>query len=375
MRWSTSATRHRAQGAARRRLSVIPFQAVCVTDARPGVGILENRRRETTMSDKKWIKAEDVARLAGVSRSAVSRTFTPGASVSEKTRQKVLSAAEALGYQVNIIARTMITGSSNFIGIVTAGFDNPFRSKLLAPLVHQLALNGFMPLLMNADDPQQLAPSLKQLLSYHVAGVIITSGAPPLSLAEEYLARKIPVTLINRHADLAGCDRVCSDNAQGAKLVADLFSRRGWRQVGFIGENRENFSTRQRYEAFIARTSDMAVSSRFCDSGGYQAGYQAARELVAENPGMQALFCATDMLALGAQDGLRDAAAPLPAIVGFDDIPQADWQPYQLTTVQQNTALLAHHAVDLLMTRIARFSLPSRHREVPVKLIVRHSAK
>ncbi|MCV5223635.1 LacI family transcriptional regulator, partial [Escherichia coli] len=91
------------------------------------------------------------------------------------------------------------------IGIVTAGFDNPFRSKLLAPLVHQLALNGFMPLLMNADDPQQLAPSLKQLLSYHVAGVIITSGAPPLSLAEEYLARKIPVTLINRHADLAGC--------------------------------------------------------------------------------------------------------------------------------------------------------------------------
>ncbi|MCV5427329.1 LacI family transcriptional regulator, partial [Escherichia coli] len=61
MRWSTSATRHRAQGAARRRLSVIPLQAVCVTDARPGVGLLENRRRETTMSDKKWIKAEDVA--------------------------------------------------------------------------------------------------------------------------------------------------------------------------------------------------------------------------------------------------------------------------------------------------------------------------
>lgn len=77
----------------------------------------------------------------------------------------------------------------------------------------------------------------------------------------------------------------------------------------------------------------------------------------------------------GRRDGLRDAAAPLPAIVGFDDIPQADWQPYQLTTVQQNTALLAHHAVDLLMTRIARFSLPSRHREVPVKLIIRHSAK
>ena len=296
-----------------------------MTDARAGVGLLENRRRETTMSDKKWIKAEDVARLAGVSRSAVSRTFTPGASVSEKTRQKVLSAAEALGYQVNIIARTMITGSSNFIGIVTAGFDNPFRSKLLAPLVHQLALNGFMPLLMNADDPQQLAPSLKQLLSYHVAGVIITSGAPPLSLAEEYLARKIPVTLINRHADLTGCDRVCSDNAQGAKLVADLFSRRGWRQVGFIGENRENFSTRQRYEAFIARTSDMAVSSRFCDGGGYQAGYQAARELVAENPGMQALLSDGGMFIRNGSGALMSAWAAAGRLIGYYEPHMNPW--------------------------------------------------
>ncbi len=100
--------------------------------------------------------------------------------------------------------------------------------------------------------------------------------------------------------------------------MADLFSRRGWRQVGFIGENRENFSTRQRYEAFIARTSDMAVSSRFCDGGGYQAGYRAARELVAENPGMALRH---RYAGAGRPDGLRDAAAPLPAIVGFDDIP------------------------------------------------------
>ena len=121
----------------------------------------------------------------------------------------------------------------------------------------------------------------------------------------------------------------------------------------------------------------MEVAAHFCDSSGYQAGFAAARQLLAAHPQLQALFCATDMLALGALDGLRadNPAASLPAIIGFDDIPQADWQPYQLTTVQQNTALLAHHAVDLLVTRIAKFSLPSRHREVPVKLIVRQSAK
>ncbi len=329
------------------------------------------------MNDKKWIKAEDVAKLAGVSRSAVSRAFTPGASVSPKTRAKVQAAAEALGYQVNIIARTMNTGSSNFIGIITSGFDNPFRSKLLAPLIHQLALHGFMPLLMNADDPQQLAPSLKHLLSYHVAGVIITSGAPPLELAEEYLARKIPVTLINRHAELPGCDRVSSDNALGGKLAAELLHAGQCRDVGFIGENCDNFSTRQRYEGFIHHASGLAVTAHFCEKGGYQSGFAAARRLAAERPGLQALFCATDMLAIGAMDGLRadNPAAVLPAIIGFDDIPQAEWQPYQLTTIQQDTTLLAYHAVEMLVSRIAKFNQPSRHREVAVKLIIRNSAK
>lgn len=321
---------------------------------------------------KNWIKAEDVARLAGVSRSAVSRTFTPGASVAEKTRAKVMHAAEQLGYQVNIIARTMNTGSSNFIGIVTAGFDNPFRSKLLTPLVHQLALHGFMPLLMNADDPEQLAPSLKQLLSYHVAGVIITSGAPPLSLAEEYLARKIPVTLINRHADLKGCDRVASDNAQGMQLMAEYCREQGWHNIGFIGEDRSNFSTSERYNALVSCMPDLSVSTRFLAGGGYDAGRAAAIELST----CQVLLCATDMLALGAMDGLRslNASEKSPAVIGFDDIPQASWDPYHLTTIQQDTDGLAQQAVDLLVTRIAQFDLPSRHRAVPVKLIIRHSA-
>lgn len=326
------------------------------------------------MSDKgkNWVKAEDVARLAGVSRSAVSRTFTPGASVAEKTRAKVMLAAEQLGYQVNIIARTMNTGSSNFIGIVTAGFDNPFRSKLLSPLVHQLALHGFMPLLMNADDPDQLAPSLKQLLSYHVAGVIITSGAPPLSLAEEYLERKIPVTLINRHADLQGCDRVASDNVQGMQLMVEYCRQQGWERIGFIGEDRANFSTEERYNALNSFASNLSIASRFITGGGYAAGRAASLEL----SDCQVLLCATDMLALGAMDGLRSLSGTrqIPAVIGFDDIPQASWDPYHLTTIQQDTDGLAQQAVDLLVTRIAQFDLPSRHRAVPVKLIVRNSA-
>ncbi|ENB2567578.1 LacI family DNA-binding transcriptional regulator [Yersinia enterocolitica] len=331
------------------------------------------------MSEAKnsWVTASDVARLAGVSRSAVSRTFTPGASVSEKTRQRVQAAATELGYQVNIIARSMITGSSNFIGLVTAGFDNPFRSKLLAPLAHHLAIQGFMPLLMNADDPRQLKPQLRELLSYHVAGVILTSGAPPLSLAEEYLARKIPVTLINRQTELDGADQVCSDNAQGATLAAHHLLAQGVTVAGFIGENAHNFSTRQRHQGFEQALTDhgQPLASIFCERGGYEAGWDAAAALVAQCPDLDGLFCATDMLAMGAMDYLHRHLPQQPVrIIGFDDIPQATYAAYQLTTIRQDTDCLAQTAVNLLVNRIRRFEQPSVQKTIPVELVVRQSA-
>jgi DNA-binding LacI/PurR family transcriptional regulator len=156
--------------------------------------------------------------------------------------------------------------------------------------------------------------------------------------------------------------------------VADLFVER--RQVGFIGENLDNFSTRQRYEAFHRPYVGMAVSRALLRrrrlSGGLSPPGSCLLRIRSCRRCSAPPICwrSARWTACG-----RTTPPPLPAIVGFDDIPQADWQPYQLTTVQQNTALLAHHAVDLLVTRIARFSLPSRHREVPVKLIIRHSAK
>lgn len=328
------------------------------------------------MSEPKnhWATASDVARLAGVSRSAVSRTFTPGASVSDSTRRRVEAAAAELNYQVNVIARSMITGNSNFIGLVTAGFDNPFRSKLLTPLVHHLALRGFMPLLLNADDPKQLEPRLRELLSYHVAGVILTSGAPPLSLAQEYLARKIPVTLINRQGELAGADRVCSDNAQGARLAAEHLIGLGVGIPGFIGEGPTHFSTQQRHEAFCQALAQrgLVCAAHFCPTGGYQAGWDAAMALLARQPRLDGLFCATDMLAMGAMDYLR-CHGPQPHIpmVGFDDIPQVGFAAYRLTTLRQDTECLGRTAVDLLMNRIDRFDRPSQQRVVPVELIVR----
>ncbi|QXX82811.1 MULTISPECIES: LacI family DNA-binding transcriptional regulator [unclassified Providencia] len=325
---------------------------------------------------KNWVTANDVALLAKVSRSAVSRTFTPGASVSDKTRKAVEAAAKELGYQVNIIARSMNTGSSNFIGLVTSGFDNPFRNKLLSPIVKRIALKGYIPLLINAGEPKQLEPKLRELFSYHVAGVILTSGAPPISLVEEYVERKIPVALINKQVNLAGTDQIFSDNQAGMQLVTDQLLKHNVSHIGFIGDC-VSFSAQQRYQFLQTQLKNvnLEVSSVFTSSEGYQAGWQAASNLLKKKPNIDSLFCATDILAIGAMDYLRhimpDRMLP---IIGFDDIPQASTFPYQLTTVRQDTEILAENTVKLLMNRIRNFQLPSIRTRVPVELIVRKSA-
>lgn len=327
--------------------------------------------------EKKWITAQDVAQAAGVSRAVVSRAFTSGSSVSEEKRKKVMIAAKELGYQVNIIARTMNTGRSNFVGIVTSGFENAFRSKLLVPIVHQLALKGFIAILVNADDPKQLDLSLRELLSYHIAGIIMTSGTPPLYLAEEYVKKEIPVALINRCADLKNADQIICDNYQGAKLAVEHLLSSGGTSFGFIGQSIKNSSTKQRYDAFQEILSQHRLSAQviFCLKDDYQSGWDGIAELLKQQPLLNSLFCATDILAMGALDYLKIHNLDKQVkVIGFDNIPATAYAAYQLTTIEQNTELLAFHAVELLLKRMKNYHRTKENRIVPVNLVIRKSA-
>jgi DNA-binding LacI/PurR family transcriptional regulator len=320
-------------------------------------------------TEKKWVTASDVARLAGVSRSAVSRAFTPGASVAPETRRRVEEAARELGYQVNILARSMNKGRSNFVGLVTAGFGNAFRNQLIGPLTHQLARQGLIPLLVNAEDSYQQAPGLRDLMSYHVAGIIMTSGAPPLSLAQEYVARSIPVVIINRDTDLPGTDVVYSDNVDGARQAARWLQQRGCQRPAFIGEQPANFSTRQRRDAFcLALTNATCIDVNGSD---YHAGFNAVAQLQTYSD-IDGVFCATDTLALGLRDALSQhpSLSSLP-LVGFDDIPEAGYAARQLTTLRQDVDRLAGEAVSLLIQRMEDDQRPPVKKVVPVQLIAR----
>lgn len=334
--------------------------------------------------EKSWATASDVARVAGVSRSAVSRAFTPGASVSDKTRERVMRAAAELGYQVDYNARNMIQGRSSFVGIITSGLENPFRVKLLSPLAHHLGEHGFLPLLMDADDADQIAHSLQILLSYRIAGVIMTSGAPPLALAREYVNRRVPVAMLNRAAELEGVDVVNSDNETGGRLAAQRLVQAGGKRFAFVGPHLSNFSGKARCDAFMqalrtlpGRRGEAELCNTSTDS--YDSGQQAAKTLLDRRRGVpDAVFCATDMIALGFLDAARQRfGMRVPEdlrVVGFDDIPHARMGSYRLTTVAQNVDELARETVEVLAERMVDFALPTRMRVVPVSLVERDSA-
>ena len=181
-----------------------------------------------------WATAADVAARAGVSRSAVSRTFTPGASVSPATRERVLKAADELGYQVNRLARSVIQRQSTLVGVVVPGMHNEFVVQLLGPIMRNLARHSLTPLLMDVRDPVQMESSLRYLLQYRVAGVIFTSGSPPIELAREYLRLQVPVAMINRDANLESVDVVSSDNRHGGALAAHCLIAAGARRLAYV---------------------------------------------------------------------------------------------------------------------------------------------
>lgn len=335
-------------------------------------------------SEPAWVTAADVARHAGVSRSAVSRTFTEGASVSPDTRAKVLKAAEALGYQVNMLARSMIQRQSNLVGVVMSGFDNPFLQSLLGPLTHQLALRSQAPLLMDASEPEQLAKSLRHLLQYRIAGVILTSGTPPIALAREYLRLQIPVAMLNREPSLDGVDVINSDNRQGGAEAARLLLASGARRLAIVNTAAATHSGSERSVAFSRalaaqrKRGEVELVTLTANSQDHAGGFEAARSLLADpSRRPQGVFCINDAMACGLIDGARELhGLRVPQdlkVIGFDDIPMSAYSAYGLTTFRQDIDALAERAVVCLDERMNDPAMPGRVLALPVRLMARSS--
>ncbi len=334
------------------------------------------------MADKdnapRKVTSFDVARVAGVSRAAVSRAFTPDASVSPKTREKVYQAAKELGYRVNYLARSLTNKRSDLVGLVAAGLDNPFRTMQIEHLARALLAHNFRPILLPTSKEADTSAVIGQLLHYAVSGVIVTSDAPPTEICEQCAAEGVPIVLINKGEDIPFVDRIVSDDRMAGHLAADHLIESGVRSPAVMAAPAVSYTARRRSEAFLGRCKQLGLEARLIplQINDYQNGYSAAGDL--EALGIDGVFCANDYMACGVADRLmRDLGrqdAPQIRIIGHDDIPQASWAAYALTTIRQPCDIQADQTIDLLMSRMAEPDMTARVEFTPVSLIKRRTA-
>ena len=334
---------------------------------------------------KTSVTSIDVARLADVSQSAVSRSFTPGASVSEATRGKVMDAARKLGYRPNAHARSLITKRSRIIGLVLSYLENLFYPVALERLASRLQQDGYHVLLF-VTESQNADELVDEILQYHVDGIVLAATTLSSGLAQRCADAAIPVVLFNRvmAAGRGGSvSSVRSDNVGGGRAVARYLAEAGLRRVAYIAGQEESSTNLERERGFRDGLAERGLRIWARGVGNYdfaQAG-AAARELfrpAAQRP--DAVFVASDHMAFSVMDTLRfELGLRVPedvSVVGFDNVPQADWASYRLTTVEQPVQPMIEATVGLLQKYLRDHRAPqSESVIVPGQLIVRHSVR
>ncbi|SMX48986.1 LacI family DNA-binding transcriptional regulator [Ruegeria arenilitoris] len=335
------------------------------------------------MADK--VTSLQVAQLAGVSQSAVSRVFTPGASVSKKTEEKVRKAAAELGYRPNVLARAMVSGKSRIIGLVVGYLDNYFYPEALEKLSNRLQEHGYHVLIFMASrSAGNIDDVMEEILDYQVDGVILASVPMSSDIATRCQQAGVPVVLFNRSQDIEGITTVTSDNYAGGRKVAEFLLAGGHQRIAYIAGWQGASTQRDREAGFLAALRD-AGSDLFAHGIGEfhtENARAAARTMfdVAPERRPDAVFVANDHMALAVMDVLRfELGLRIPedvSVVGYDDVPPAGWPAYNLTTIRQRANLMVAETVAALLDHIEE-PKTSEPRKVAIDgpLIVRTSAR
>ena len=305
------------------------------------------------------VTLDDVARLAGVSRSAVSRTFTKGASVSPKMREKVEAAALALGYSPNALASSLTTGRTKLIGLVSNNFHNPIFLEVFDQFTRALQERGLRPLIVNLTDETDPSNSVRMLRQYSVDAVIVASSTLPPSFAKAFHEAGVPVVhTFGRFATAPDVDVVGIDNVECGRMAARELMSRGYGHIGYMGGPELATSSQDRYQGFqeeLAKHSDIKTHFSFANAYSFDAGRAQMATLLQGDPA-EAYFCGDDVLSLGAISAIRDAGLTVGqdiGIIGLNDMKMAKWELFDLTTIAQPIAEIIDASVDVVQEMLS----------------------
>jgi DNA-binding LacI/PurR family transcriptional regulator len=338
-------------------------------------------RSSKTSTSRHPVTAYDVAHLAGVSQSAVSRAFTAGSSISIQTRTRVTAAALKLNYRPNLIARSLSIRRSNTIGVIVPPLDNPFFSSLLEALSSSFNRFGYRILLFTSNPAVSTDPILEDVMHSRVDALVMISASVSSSFAEECRVIGLPIVLLNRKTNGRQISSVTGANAEGAETIASFLLEGGHRRFAFMAGLEVSSTSRDREEAFTRRLaiSGKRLSARATGRYSFETAMEAARQLLSVRLRPDAIFCANDYMALATIQIARhefglDVGRDI-SIVGFDDAEPAAWPLFNLTTFVQPAQLMADRVAHLLHRQLCTSEDAPSIEIVPGELIVRSSAR
>jgi DNA-binding LacI/PurR family transcriptional regulator len=330
----------------------------------------DGRRRPTSY---------DVAQLAGVSQSAVSRCFRPGNSLSAEKRKVILKAAAKLGYEPNVFASSLITKRSNLVAVMISNLTNLYYPQVLAELTGQLDARNIRVLLFALQNEGDVGKMLPQIWRYRVDGVIAAARLTPEHLAQ-FERHRVPVVLYNRDAENDVVPSVFCDSIGGERLLVDRLVEAGHKRFVILAGPSDSYVSNQRVEGALARLTHHSLTAEVLPGRfDHESGAEGLRTAMAMQERPDALICANDLMAIGAIDTARDEfALRIPediSIVGFDGVGPAAWPSYRLTTIRQPVRRMTEAAVTMLLERIASPELPPEVRSFTGSLIEGRSAR
>lgn len=337
-------------------------------------------------SEKQSATSKDVAKLAGVSQSTVSRVFVPGSSVSEKTKNKVFEAAKALNYRPNAFARSLTTNESKLIGLVFPDADYPIHMKTLQLISTELQKCGYSAVLIPWQVNNNDQHSIPNIFQYRVDGVIAASATFNKSLYEECKEFNIPIVQYARVVEGTKSSHVISDNYTAGQLAAQHFHESKVKSAVYITGNVPTLTNNEREVGFCSEFEELtgnAVSVIEADYD-YTLALDKIRalfagELLSSKQHPEAIFCATDNLAMAVMDIARyEFGLKIPEdlqVIGFDNIPQTEWLSYQLTTFKQDFKRLARESVKIIVNQIQEHDTSLVKLMVPVQFVKRNTTR
>jgi DNA-binding LacI/PurR family transcriptional regulator len=284
--------------------------------------------------------SSSVAKLAGVSQSAVSRCFTKGASISNRTKLRVIEAAKKLGYKPQSFSTNSLNlDEGGLVGVILPYITNRYYPEVLTELHEALRISGYRILLITTDSDEELDDNLIQPYLKERLVAIVSATKPTDEFVENCLTKKIQLIAFNRNWKIPTLSSVACDHRYGGEEAAEHFINNEHTNIGIIEGPTGSFVSNERCKGFKNYLKNLKKIKLYQERGNftYEGGSESTKKLLKNN--ITALFCADDIMAFGCLDYIKEnTKLNIPKeieIIGYDDISTANWYSYNLTTIRQ----------------------------------------